>query len=67
MVPQVIEKPVPYTMEKHEPVEVKKPYPIEVIKKNEIPVPKPYPVPVTVYKHVVHKEEILKPHGHGWK
>ncbi|CRL06084.1 CLUMA_CG018951, isoform A, partial [Clunio marinus] len=50
VIPEIVEKPVPYTIEKHYPVE--KPFPVEVIKRFEIPVPKPYPVHVVYYKHV---------------
>lgn len=52
LIPHIIEKPVPYKVEKPYHVEVEKPFPVEVIKKLEIPIPKPYPVHVVYYKHI---------------
>ncbi|KAG5671842.1 hypothetical protein PVAND_002016 [Polypedilum vanderplanki] len=52
VVPEIIEKPAPYTIEKPFPIEVEKPFPVEVVKKFEVPVPRPYPVHMIYYKHI---------------
>lgn len=52
LIPQIIEKPVPYTVEKPYQIEVEKPFPVSVVKKLEVPYPKPYPQHVIYYKHI---------------